>query len=276
VKGTLAVTISGLWRFSREAIDSLAQCVVAPLQREHDLGVFIHAWVDAPPPREEVAFLERRLPVKGISFERPEPIAVSAFDGCVHHDKDRYRSQWEGVARVFDLALSHMRPDAILRTRMDLVYLTPLRLPSAVKDREIYIPPVEGHSDSPFNPSVVNDQMAFGSRRVMETYMQLARRLVPGELARLEAASRQRASRDHAPSALKGIEGILREYLAAERIAVRRLAVFYRLQRAGETGKLRFCASLPMFVYGRSPNRLSPWLLDRSFAILSRLSPPAR
>jgi hypothetical protein len=138
----LAIAISGLWRFSPQAIESLQHHVVAPLQRSHDVGVVIHAWADDSLSREEISFIERRLPVSDLQFEVPGAFAESAFDGSAHPHGDRYRSQWEGIARVFHLAARCAKPAAILRTRMDLVYLTPLRLPRVIRDNEIYICPV--------------------------------------------------------------------------------------------------------------------------------------
>jgi hypothetical protein len=134
--------MSGLWRFSPQAIESLQHHVVAPLQGSYDVGVVIHAWVDDSLAREEIAFVESRLPVRELQLERAAGFAASAFDGSAHPHRDRYRSQWEGVARAFDLATRSAKPAAILRTRMDLVYLTPLRLPRVIRDNEIYICPV--------------------------------------------------------------------------------------------------------------------------------------
>jgi hypothetical protein len=266
----LAIALSGLWRFTTEAIASLQDRVVAPLQRQHNVQVFVHAWTGDAPARNEIDFIRSRLPVCEMRLEPADTLVASAFNGSVHPHRDRYASQWEGVARAFDLVMRHSKPDGILRARMDLVYISPLRLPRAASDDVIYIPPVEGHYDTPFDPSVVNDQVAYGSPAIMEKYMTLSRCLTPSQLSLLELRSRMRPSRDHRPGDLKGIEGILREHLAARQVAVRRLDVFYRLQRRPESRKLRYCASLPMFVYGRSPNRLSPWLLDRSFALISR------
>ena len=264
---TLAITLSGLWRFTTEAIESLHQCVVVPLQREHDVRVFIHAWADRAPPRDEVAFVESRLPVSELQFEPLGVLAGSAFDGSVHPHRDRYKSQWEGVACACDLVIRCVKPCAILRTRMDLVYLTPLRLPRIAKANEIYIPPVEGHYDTPFDPSIVNDQMAFGSLPVMQKYMTLARRRTASQWSVIENRSRHQASRDHRLGELKGVEGPLRECLLDEGISVRRLDVFYRLQRQAEAPKQRFCATVPIWMYGRAPNRWSPWLINRSFPV---------
>jgi hypothetical protein len=240
---------------------------VTPLQRRHDVQVFIHAWVDGTPARDEIAFIESRLPVRELCFEASIASAASAFDGSAHPHRDRYRSQWAGVARAFDLVMQHSKPDAILRTRMDLVYLTPLRLPRVAKNNAIYVPPVEGHYDTPFDPSIVNDQVAFGTVPVMRKYMTLTRRRTPGEWSEIENRSRLRPSRDHRLGELKGVEGPLREYLLDELIVVRRLDVFYRLERLAESPKRRFCAAIPLWMYGRTPNRWSPWLINRAFAV---------
>ena len=269
----IAVTLSGQWRFSRSAVESLAQCVVQPLRRRHEVGVYIHAWSLGVPAREELEFMRGRLPVHCMRLDYPAADYSSPFDGFEHPHAERYRSQFESLYRVFQLiTCDGFEPDLILRTRMDLLYLSELVMPDRAKEQTVYVPPVEGHMETPFGPTLVNDQVALGDRATMSAYMQLGKRIGLGDRSDVPKRSGPdidgRGVRD-----LKSIEGILCDYLRAESIKVRRLNLFYTLERMGTSRRKIFCAALPMFVYGPMPNRLSPWLVVKAFAILKRLAP---
>ena len=169
----IAVTLSGQWRFSRGAVKSLEDYIIKPLQRHHEVRVFIHAWAIGVPAEEELAFMRERLPVHCMQLNYPGTNYSSPFEASRHPHGERYRSQFESLYRVFQLvASSEFEPDCILRTRMDLVYLSELAMPDRTKERTVYVPPVEGHMEEPFGPTVVNDQVALGDRAVMSIYMQ--------------------------------------------------------------------------------------------------------
>jgi hypothetical protein len=268
----IAVTLSGQWRFSRNAIESLVRCVVRPLQQQHEVGLFLHAWSQNDPPKGELNFLQEQLPVHFLQYQAPPSVYNSPFDASTHSHKDRYRSQFESVCRAHLLvAASAFNPDMVLRTRMDLVYFSKLKMPRRIMTRTVYVPPVEGHMETPFEPAVVNDQVALGDSVTMSTYMRLVRELTPAQLSMLEEGSTPTLSRNYKLRTPKGVEEVLCEYLKARNITIQRLNLFYTLERLPISPKKSFCASVPMVLYGSAPNRVSPWLIDKSFSILSRI-----
>ena len=271
----IAITLSGQWRFSESCIVSLYEQIIAPLQAYYDIGVFIHAWVDDGKTPEEFHFVESKLPLVGWLFEKPISLENEVFSSIEHQHSSRYQSQYQSLKRVFDIvAASGFAPDSILRTRMDLLYQKPVRVPENPDADVIYVPPVEGHEELPFDPSVVNDQIAYGSYPSMSLYMTLVHQVTKTSLKGFEDASSKKYSMAHQKGALKGIEGILNEYLKSKNIKVKFLDVFYKINRLPNTKNKLMLARLPFWLYGSEPNRLSRviiLLLQRALRIRSKI-----
>ena len=257
VKKTIVITMSGEWRYNPRNIDSFVINILNPLKffELHFVAIF---WRKDGIKSEVDKFFTSILPYFKsihIKFVSTKILKDSnPFDLIIHEDRYKYFV----IHKQFSILLSFiksldLKPNFILKTRQDLFYLNKLKPPSINNmddTNRIFIPPVEGHESIPYDPrSVCNDQIAFGSFKVMTKYLSLIK-LNKIKICALEKLTLEGFSH-------RGIEGILREYLLQNRIKVFNLNVLYVIEnKKNNAFKFTYHNYIPRFLFDGKPTLL--------------------
>ena len=226
----IIITHTGQWRYSNESLESFENQVLAPLRNDgHEIHLTAKYWkIDFTAQLlsevDDYSLLASKY-CKSLKIEWVEENILNApnsFELIQHVDKLQYYRLFKMLELVFnDIVSDHLDADLVIRSRNDLIYLNVLNIPKKIDFDSLYIPPIEGHEEIPYDPRYVcNDQIALGNIKVMTTYLNLIKQ-TSTEIKYLEQCNIEKNGNLH------GIEGILREYLDINKIKVKNLNLIY-------------------------------------------------
>jgi hypothetical protein len=226
----IIITHTGQWRYSNESLESFENQVLAPLRNDgHEIHLTAKYWkIDftARLLMEVEDYSKRaRKYCKSLKIEWVEENILSAhnsFELIQHVDKLMYYRVFKMLEVICnDIVSNHPDADLVIRTRNDLVYLNKLVIPKNIHLDCLYIPPIEGHEEIPYDPRYVcNDQIAIGGLQIMTVYLNM----VMQSSIKIQEFERCNIEKD---GNLHGIEGILKEYLDVNKIKVKNLNLIY-------------------------------------------------
>jgi hypothetical protein len=226
----IIITHTGQWRYSNESLESFENQVLAPLRNDgHEIHLTAKYWKIDFTARllrevEDYSILASKY-CKSLKIEWVEENVLSApnsFELIQHVDKLMYYRVFKILEVICnDIVSNHPDADLVIRTRNDLVYLNKLVIPKNIHLDCLYIPPIEGHEEIPYDPRYVcNDQIAIGGLQIMTVYLNM----VMQSSIKIQELERCNIEKD---GNLHGIEGILREYLDVNKIKVKNLNLIY-------------------------------------------------
>lgn len=183
------IVVSGQFRLSTKALESLRSKIVRPILRSGGvLTVLIHGWTSDEYPVKDPEVIKQFLGSQ-VSLEmllEPEldqssPVLQESPLTRVHNaDRFRYASQWESLSRAWSLSKPlDTEKIVVIRLRLDSLFFSTQsinRLISQVKVRSqdgqfAFFPQTEGHSSLPIAPDLLSDQFLVSDGRTFEGYV---------------------------------------------------------------------------------------------------------
>ena len=226
----IIITNTGQWRYSNEAMESLEKKILEPISKNgYEIHLIAKYW-KIELIEDRIREVEKYLSIarkycKTINIEWVDEEITNEnnpFELIEHMDKLAYYKVFKMLSLInIDIEKKYEDKDIILRTRSDLIYLNSIEIIEKNLDKYIYIPPIEGHEEIPYDPRYVcNDQVALGTVKKMKLYLTLAD-LDKIKIQKFEKFNIEKSNNKH------GIEGILREYLKSNKINIKNLNLLY-------------------------------------------------
>ena len=204
----LAILVPGYMRFDDTSIESFLR-VLLPATLNYSVVIFFSGWYEREEELvklNEIKILAARMGFKKIFFYinlriNNTNLCKNAFAKIQHPHKARYNSQYKSIKNAINdmksFELLNGVFDYVLKTRFDLIY-EKIKIPNVQGVDKIYFPPVEGHGAiQPFDKNcVVNDQVNFGQRDQMVSFLSIVEACDSDEIYALDLmASRKNSSR---------------------------------------------------------------------------------
>jgi len=254
----LIITHTGLFRYSEEAINSFQINILSPLRiLGFEIDVFSVFW-KVKLTQKDIYDLEKykkkiedfaRLTIKWVNpsiLDGDHP-----FSKVTHVDRFAYYRVFKLLQISYNLiASADTPPDLIIRSRPDLVFMNEIVVPDFNVSKDIFIPPIEGHEEIPYNPKYVcNDQFAMGTFSHMADYFRLCNKS-SDQVASYEKIGRNGCSH--------GIEGILLGYLQSSKYNIKNINLLYFIYgkeyQPFKAAINRYC---PKIIWSYGPYRLT-------------------
>jgi hypothetical protein len=254
----LTITHTGLFRYSEDSINSFQKNILSPLRRQgFEVDVFSVFWKVKLTDKDKFDLVKYRKKIENVASLNIKWVNPSILHGdhpfskVVHEDRFAYYRVFKLLQISYDLiASSDKIPDIIIRSRPDLVFMNELVIQNFNCSKNIFIPPIEGHEEIPYNPIYCcNDQFAMGTFFHMADYFRLCN-MSSEQVASCEKIGRNGYSH--------GIEGILLGYLQRSKYKIKNINLLYFIHgKEYQPFKAAINKYCPNIIWSYGPYRLT-------------------